>query len=54
MLDNILEKTVSLINTKIPLPVKKISFAVSDSYSFVYGDFIKSKEESGSVEFKLW
>lgn len=53
-LDNILEKTVMLLNSKIPLPVKRISFTVSDSYSLVYGDFIKSKEEKGSVEFKLW
>ena len=52
-LDLIIEEAIGLLVDKIPLPIKKVSFCVSE-YDLVYGDFVKSKEEKGSVEFKLW
>ena len=52
-LDLIIEEVVGLLVDKIPLPIKRVSFCVSE-YDLVYGDFVKSKEEKGSVEFKLW
>lgn len=53
-LDFLINKTISLLVDKVPLPLKKVSFCVSDKYDLVYGDFIKSEEEKGSVELKLW
>lgn len=53
-LDFLINKTIALLVDKVPLPIKKVSFCVSDKYDLVYGDFIKSKEEKGSVELKLW
>lgn len=53
-LDFIIHKTVALLVDKVPIPIKKVSFCISDKYDLVYGDFIKSKEEKGSVELKLW
>lgn len=52
-LDLIIEEVIGLLVDKIPLPIKKVSFCVSE-YDLVYGDFVKSKEEKGYVEFKLW
>ena len=53
-LDFIIGKTITLLVDKVPLPIKKVSFCISDKYDLVYGDFAKSKEEKGSVEIKLW
>lgn len=52
-LDKVTEEVINLLVDKIPLPIKKVSFKVSE-YDLVYGDIVKSEEEKGSVEFKLW
>lgn len=51
-LNKLLDYTVKEIVENIPLPIKTISFSVSQS-NLVHGDFKKSISEKGSVEINL-
>lgn len=44
VLDLLIEKVVTLLTDKIPLPIRKVSFCVS-KYDLLYGDFVNSKKK---------